>query len=118
MHKQYDLGTLQEIAQGDEAFVQDMLVTFVENVTEDIEKIQSLRPMENWKSIAEIAHRLTSRYAYLNAVSLQALSADIEKSVLEDNNFAGIADKLDSLSDSTILLIAQLKNDFEFLCKT
>ena len=114
--KLYDLSKLQEIAQGDQAFIDDMLVTFVENVTEDIEKIQSLRPLEEWKTIAEIAHKMATRFAYLNIGSLQTLAADIELSVLNYNNFEGIVEKIEKLCDESSFLLERMKNDFEFMC--
>ena len=117
VHRSYDFKKLHEIAHGDQDFVQDLMITFVENVSDDIEKIQSLRLLENWKAIAEIAHRLASRFAYLNIDSMQDLSTDIERSVLIHNNLTGIADKVDRLCNETILLLEQLKKDFEFLCK-
>ena len=114
-HKLYDLGNLQEIAQGDEAFVNEMLVIFVENVTKDIETIRSLQPFEEWKTIAEIAHKMATRFAYLSIDSLRTLSVDIEKSILLYNNFTGIAEKTDKLCDDSILLIERMKKDFEFI---
>jgi len=109
---EYSLEKIQEIAHGDEAFIQDMLVTFVENVTDDIETIQSLMPMEEWKEIAGIAHKLASRYAYMSADRLQYLACDIENSVLVHANLAGIAEKVNNLCDETVLLINLMKNDF------
>ena len=114
-HKLYDLRKIQEIAQGDQVFVRDMLVTFVDNVFDDIEKIRSLT--SDWVAVAGIAHKLASRFAYLSADSLYALSDDIEKSVLKDNNLTGIADKTNKLCKESILLIEELKRDFDFLCK-
>ena len=113
--KPYNLTKLEDIAQGDEDFVHEMLVTFVENVTEDVEKVQSLRLSENWKTIAEIAHRLASRFAYLSITSLQTLSIDIETSVLKDNNLGGISEKTDRLCREAIDVVGLLKIDFEFL---
>ena len=113
-HKLYDLSKLQEIAQGDEAFVKDMLISFVDNVSSDIEQVQSLRQTENWKTIAEIAHRLASRFAYLIINDLQNLSVDIEKSVFA-GNMTGIFEKTNRLCLKTISLIEQMKKDFNFL---
>ena len=109
--KLYDLSKLQEIAQGDEAFVKDMLNTFIKNVCEDIENVGKLKVLEDWKTIAGIAHRLVSRFAYLCANYLQALSADIENSVLNENNLTGIEEKTAELCDESILLIEKLKKD-------
>ena len=114
-HKFYDLIKMDEIAQGDENFIKDMVVTFVENVTEDIGKIRSARSVEDWKTIGEVAHKMASRFAYLDADSLQTLAGDIEKSVLIEKNLDGIAEKADKLCSDSILLIEQLKQDFDYL---
>ena len=113
--KSYSLKKINEIGQGDQEFVNGMLVTFLENVTGSMEKIGRLRLDENWTAIAEIAHKLASNFAYLESKSLQALASDIEKSVLIENNLSGIADKTNKLFDGSILLVEQLKNDFDFL---
>ena len=114
-HKLYNLKKLDEIAQGDQGFIRDMLVTFVENVTVDIESIQSLKLAENWTSIAETAHKLASNFAYLGADRLHALAVDIEKSVIRDQNLTGVADKTNDLCNDGVLLISQLKKDFNIM---
>ena len=114
-YKLYNLKKLDEIAQGDQSFIQDMLVTFVENVTSDIEGIQSLKLVENWTAIAETAHKLASNFAYLGADRLHALAVDIEKSVIRDHNLTGITDKTDNLCNEGVLLISQLKKDFNII---
>jgi HPt (histidine-containing phosphotransfer) domain-containing protein len=112
MDRLYNLRKLAEIAQGDESFIREMLITFVENVTSEIKGIQSFKTAENWSAIAESAHKLASNFAYLGADRLHALAADIEKSVVNDSNFAGIADKTDRLCSGGVLLANQLKKDF------
>jgi len=108
----YNLRKLDEIAQGNKEFIREMLVTFIENVTTEIGRIQTFKSTENWTAIAESSHKLASNFAYLGANSLHALAANIEKSVLNDRNLTGIADKTDNLCNEGILLISQLKKDF------
>ena len=114
-YKLYSLKKLDEIAQGDQGFIQEMLVTFVENVTVEIEGIKSLKLVENWTAIAETAHKLASNFAYLGADRLHALAVDIEKSVIRDRDLTGVTDKTDSLCDEGVLLISQLKRDFDIM---
>ena len=102
---------MQEIAQGDEAFVEDMLTTFISNVSEDVSNIRGYEATANWKAIAGVAHKLVSRFAYLCADGLQALSVDIENSVLFDDNLTEINEKTDRLCRESILLIEKLKED-------
>ncbi len=113
MGKLYHLKKLIEIAQGDEGFIRDMIVTFVENVTAEIESIQSLKTSESWTTIAEIAHKLASNFAYLGADELHALAVNIEKSVVVDRNLVGISDKAEKMCVDGSLLISELKKDFE-----
>jgi HPt (histidine-containing phosphotransfer) domain-containing protein len=112
VHKLYNLKKLEEIAQGNHGFIKEMVVTFVENVSNDIGCIQSLKSAENWTAIAETSHKLASNFAYLGASFLHALAADIEKSVINERNLTGVADKTDKLCNEGILLISQLKKDF------
>jgi len=115
--KHYNLKKINEIAQGDQGFVRDMLETFVENVSIEIKRIQTFMPMENWTAIAETAHKLASNFAYLGSHNLHTLAADIEKSVINDNNLIGIAEKTEEMCNQGIVLIRQLKNDFCILDK-
>ena len=112
----YNLNKLDEIAQGDQGFILEMVGIFVENVSADIEHIQSLQSEGNWVAIAEKAHKLASNFAYLGADSLQVLAADIEKSVIHDHNLTGIADKTLKLCHEGTSLIDQVKKDFKIVC--
>lgn len=112
-HKIYNLEKLNEISQGDQEFIRDMLGIFVENVTADIAGIQSFKTAGNWTAIAETAHKLASNFAYLGADDLHALSANIEKSVINDRNLEGVAEKADKLCHDGMSLINQLKVDFD-----
>ncbi len=111
-NKLYNLKKLKEIAQGDDGFVQEMVVTFVENVTTEIESIRNLKTSESWTSIAEIAHKLASNFAYLGADALHALAVDIEKSVVVDQNFHNVSEKAEQLCNGGQLLISELRKDF------
>ena len=113
-YQNYHLERLEEIAQGDSDFVKEMVGTFIENVTFDVETIQSLRLTEDWTAIAEKAHKLASNFAYLGAENLRNLAANIENTVLNENNLFGVAGKTELLCNESTDLIVQLKKDFDF----
>ena len=112
----YNLNKLNEIAHGDQGFIRDMVITFVENVTAEISNILSFKSVDKWTSIAETAHKLASNFAYLGADSLHDLAADIEKSVLYEHNLRGIADKTGQLCQEGMMLIDQVRKDFCMTC--
>jgi len=114
-NKLYNLNKLDEIAQGDQEFIQEMLVTFVENVTTEVGNIQSFRSMKNWTAVAEAAHKLASNFAYMGANGLHTLAANIERSVLKDHNLTGIEEKTDKMCINGTLLVEQLRNDFNII---
>ena len=111
--KRYNLKKLNEIAQGDSGFIREMVATFVENVTAEIDSILKLKSSESWTNIAEISHKLASNFAYLGADELHALAVNIEKSVINDQNLSGVSEKTEKLCASGLLLISELKKDFE-----
>jgi len=113
--KFYNLNKLSEIAQDDQGFIREMLVTFVENVTIDIGNVQSFKSMANWTAVAETAHKLASNFAYMGANSIHAVAADIERSVLQNHDLTGIEDKTDKMCNSGVLLVEQLRNDFNLV---
>jgi len=113
--KKYSLDKLNEIGQGDQEFVNGMLATFLENVTNALQKIEVLKVNEKWVDIAEIAHKLASNFAYLESKCLQEIASDIEKSVLNEKNYNDIAAKTDKMCRDSMLLVDQLRQDFDFL---
>ena len=113
--KTYSLDKLNEISQGDESFVNDMLVTFVENVSEDVRKLEWSKAVEGWRTVGELAHKMVTRFAYLDAQNMQQLAADIEKSVLNENDLTAIDEKTEKLISGSSALLNELKNDFDFL---
>jgi len=117
VQKHYNLKKINEIAQGDQGFIREMLETFVENVTNEVARIQSFRPVENWTAIAETAHKLASNFAYLGANHLHALATDIERSVLNDQNLTGISEKTEKMCHEGMMLVSELKKDFCILNK-
>ena len=112
VNKLYNLKKLKEIAQGDDGFVREMVVTFVESVAVELEGIQKLNLSESWTTIAEISHKLASNFAYLGADDLHALAVNIEKSVIIDQNLSGVSEKAEKLCVEGVLLINELKKDF------
>jgi HPt (histidine-containing phosphotransfer) domain-containing protein len=111
--KIYNLIRIEEIAPGNTKFIHDMVKTFVDNVTAEIKRIGELKKAEDWKAIAEIAHKLVSNFAYLGADALHDVAGDIEKSVLYDGDVANIHAKVEQLCTNGMDLIAQLKEDFD-----
>ncbi len=67
-HKSFDLTDLREL--GDEAFVIDMLETFLNNSKPGTQNIQQYYRRQEWINLADEAHKIVAPARYLNAVTL------------------------------------------------
>jgi len=112
MNKLYSLKKLEEIAQGDNAFVQDMVSAFIDTVSVEVTNIQELMGKGEWKDIGGIAHKLVTNYAYMDAVALFALAVDIEKKAKNGCDLTEITATTGQLCADSLILINELKKCF------
>ncbi len=74
-----DLGNLYRLSGGDEQFVKEMLVTFIESSEKGLEEmVENLGTGEEGK-IADLAHKLLPPCRHLGAADLTAILTEIEK---------------------------------------
>ena len=112
MDKLYSLDKLKEIAQGDDAFVQELIVTFVDTVSAEVTNIQRLMDGNEWKTIGGIVHKLVPNYAYMDSVSLYELAADIEKKIQNSCDLNEITAMTHQMCSDSLTLIAELKKTY------
>jgi len=113
MNKLYSLDILQEIAQGDDAFVQDMITTFIDNVSGEAENIRKLMDAGEWQSVGGIAHKLAPNYAYMDSESLYKLAAEIEMKIKNGSDLTEITELTRKMYADTLVLIDELKKTFK-----
>ncbi|MFZ4769178.1 MAG: response regulator [Ferruginibacter sp.] len=75
----YDLSKLRDIARGDEAFVEKMVLLFIQESTTALEEIQVAYKEGNWLSVRRIAHRIKPSIDNLGIYSLVNEIREIEK---------------------------------------
>jgi len=108
-NKLYSLEKLKEIAQGDEAFIQDMIITFVDSVSEEVNNIQRLMEAGEWEAVGRIAHKLIPNYAYMDSEALFALSADIENKIQNNGDLTEIMAMTRQMCADSLVIIDELK---------
>jgi len=77
--KRIDLGNLRRTAGGDEQFVREMLVTFLEGTEKGLRKMAEHLEAGDMPGIADIAHKLIPQCRHLGAVELSSLLTEVEK---------------------------------------
>jgi HPt (histidine-containing phosphotransfer) domain-containing protein len=113
MEKLYKLDYLEEISGGDEDFIKDMIVTFVDNALNDINQIKEFAKQENWQKAGEEAHRFASSLVFLQLDSLKRIAIEIEESGIERKNVTEIPDLIKNLEEGCKQVIYELKTDFK-----
>jgi CheY-like chemotaxis protein/HPt (histidine-containing phosphotransfer) domain-containing protein len=73
-----DLGNLLRAAGGDERFVREMLVTFLEGTEKGLGLMTEYLDKGDMISIADIAHRIIPQCRHLGAVELSSLLKEVE----------------------------------------
>lgn len=73
-----DLKNLYHISGGDEQFVKQMLVTFIETTERGLTEIREAFLSGHWQTLADLSHKLLPPCRHLGATELSRLLSDIE----------------------------------------
>lgn len=76
--KRIDLGNLRRTAGGDERFVREMLVTFLEGTEKGLGQMGEHLEAGDLIRIADIAHKLIPQCRHLGAIELSSLLTEVE----------------------------------------
>ena len=79
----YDLSDLKEL--GDDAFVIDMLETFLNSSEPGIKNIQHLFENKNWEGLADEAHKIVAPARYLGATAVVSQLKALELEARKEN---------------------------------
>jgi|GEM_PF-2944290 len=74
-----DLIYITELSEGDIEFELEMLGTYLEEVPQDIEKIQFFQAIGNWKEVGEIVHSLKAKISMVGLYELYETAERVEQ---------------------------------------
>ena len=75
----FNINNLQQLANGDESFIREMLQMFIETTREGIEAIREAQEEKNWDAVADQAHKIMAPCRHLEAMQLLAYLKEIEQ---------------------------------------
>jgi signal transduction histidine kinase/CheY-like chemotaxis protein/HPt (histidine-containing phosphotransfer) domain-containing protein len=81
------LHNLYHISAGDEQFVKQMIITFVNTTQKGLKEMQEAAASAKWESVADLAHKLLSPCRHIGAADLYNLLSTVEKRIR--NNVSG-----------------------------
>ena len=79
--KRIDLQNLVHIAGGDEQFMKQMLITFLDTTTKGLQEMNEAVSSDQWDTVAELAHKMLPPSRHIGASDLSIFLRKIEDSV-------------------------------------
>jgi HPt (histidine-containing phosphotransfer) domain-containing protein len=76
-----NLHNLYHISAGDEQFVKQMIITFINTTQKGLKEMQEDAVSAKWDSVADLAHKLLSPCRHIGAADLYNLLSTVEKRI-------------------------------------
>ncbi|HSJ69270.1 MAG TPA: ATP-binding protein [Anditalea sp.] len=106
----YSLEDLKKFCMGDEELLAEVVSDFYYETKDNLQEITSALSQDDYQSILEIAHKLSSRLGQLK-ISTSALARDIEIDIKNDR-FANVPAQVQQLvSETEVIMEEILKNE-------
>ena len=108
----YNLDKLNEMADGDEDFIESVISVFLEEVPVDLEALEVALKEKNHESVYQLAHKIKPNVDLLGMEQTRAAALQMETLGKEAANMEDIEKILPALKADILQVIGELKNDF------
>jgi response regulator RpfG family c-di-GMP phosphodiesterase len=106
-----DFAELRKISNQDVKFYKEMLETFISGTEEGMKQIDENLKTENWDTMAEYAHRISSPCRHLSALNLHSQLKEIEKRCRNQQDLTHIDELLKLSQIQSELVINEVKKE-------
>ncbi len=110
----YSLDKINEMAAGDEDFVQSVITVFLEEVPGDLEALERAIGEKDFDSVYKLAHKIKPNVDLLGMEQARVTALEIETLGKSAENSAEIESKFPLLKKDVLQVISELKKDFNF----
>ncbi len=108
----YNLDKINEMAEGDEDFINSVVSVFLEEVPQDLEALQSALEQGNYDQVYKLAHKIKPNVDLLGMEQTRAAALEIETLGKKETNMAEIERIFPSLKKDIDQVVSELKKDF------
>ncbi len=106
-----DLTYLKEIADGNNAFIIEMIEVFLQNTPEALAKMNEHFKTQNWEELRQIAHRIKPSYSYMGLPEMQKVLAEIEACSDSKTGLEKIPELMSCVCETSKSAFAELKKE-------
>ena len=111
-----DLSYLQDVANGSNEFMIDMMEMFLKQTPGYFEQLDQLIKDENWPVVADISHKIKPSLTFMGIESARVSLDEIEHNARNLKNLETITPAFKILKEMSVQLfikLAQVKSDLE-----
>ncbi|VAW11619.1 FIG00652000: hypothetical protein [hydrothermal vent metagenome] len=108
----YSLDKINEMADGDQEFVNSVISVFLEEVPQDLESLGVALEEENYEQVYQLAHKIKPNVDLLGMEQTRAAALEIEALAKNEANMAEIKKVFPNLKKDIFQVVSVLKNDF------
>ncbi|MGI9547652.1 MAG: Hpt domain-containing protein [Flavobacteriaceae bacterium] len=109
----YNLDKINEMAAGDEDFVQSVISVFLEEVPIDLEALEVAIDKKDFDSVYQLAHKIKPNVDLLGMEQTRATALEIETLGKSSENSDEIESKFPLLKKDVLQVISELRKDFD-----
>ena len=108
----YSLDKIREMAEGDEEFIQSVVLVFLEEVPEDLGGLETAVGSGDYDQIYKLSHKIKPNVDLLGMEDTRALALELETMGKNEENLDGIRERFPRLKKDVEQVISELKSDF------
>lgn len=109
----YKLDKLNEMADGDEEFINSVISVFLEEVPQDLEGLENALEQQDYQQVYQLAHKIKPNVDLLGMEQTRAVALKIETLGKNAANMNEIREVFPILKKDIHQVIGELKNDFD-----
>ena len=109
----YNLDKLNEMAEGDEDFINSVISVFLEEVPVDLELLETALAQKDFENVYKLAHKIKPNVDLLGMEQARVAALEIETLGKSEDNGAEIEQIFPLLKKDIHQVISELKKDFK-----
>lgn len=109
----YNLDKLNEMADGDNDFINSVISVFLEEVPQDLEQLETALSQRNYENVYKLAHKIKPNVDLLGMEQTRQAAYDIETLGKSASGSSEIERIFPTLKKDIHQVISELKKDFD-----
>jgi len=109
----YNLDKINEMAEGDEDFINSVISVFLEEVPQDLEGLEAALNEKNHEQAYQLAHKIKPNVDLLGMDQTRATALEIESLGKKEADISRMIELFQILKKDIHQVVGELRNDFK-----